>query len=289
MTTLHADRDLARRYSTTVDRILAAHVRTVARLRPESRATVLPVADGIALYYGPGTPPGPNRVTGLGMYGPVNAAHLQAAEAFYAERNLPCVVSVFPSADDSLVNETGSRGYVVGTFRNILMRPVSAEDAGPPHRNTLPADSTTAEVAVERATEDEASLWARVVGSGFAEQELDTPPVARLATFHCPDTVCYFGRIGSVEAGGGAMTIRDGFAYIWELGTRPSFRRRGVQLAIYQTLVREAARAGCELAGLATEVGHVSQRNAERAGFRVMFTAAAVVRQLPGAATVRVH
>lgn len=76
--------------------------------------------------------------------------------------------------------------------------------------------------------------------------------------------------------------MTDGFAYIWDVGTLPSFRRRGVQQAVYRALLREAALRGCDMAGLITEVAHGSQRNAERVGFRVLFTAAAVVRTVQG-------
>lgn len=283
MSTFHADLTLARRYSQVVDRILVDHVRAVAKINPQSGATAMPVADGYALYYGKGTPPGPNRVTGLGMAGPVTKEHLQAAEAFYAERELPCVVGVVPLADTSLTQVTTARGYGIGVFRNVLACPVAAASD-----SVLPTDDPHATVEVHRASTDEANLWARVVGSGFAELELDAPPVPRLATFQCPDTVCYFGRVEGIEAGGGAITIRDGFAYIWDVSTRPAFRRRGVQQAIYYALLKEAARAGCDMAGLASEVAHASQRNAERAGFRVIYTAAAVVRQLPGAAQSQV-
>lgn len=283
MGTLHADLATARRYSRVVDQILVDHVHAFAALKPEAGATTMSIGDGFALYYGKGTPPGPNRVTGLGMFGPVTEEHLQAAEAFYTERDLPCVVSVFPVADPSLTQQTAARGYSIATFRNMLARPVTVEtDDGSPS----PAENPEVEVAP--AEPGDAELWARVVGSGFAERELDAPPVARLATFRCPDTKCYFARIDGVEVGGGAITIRDGFAYIWELSTRPQFRRRGVQQALYHALLVEAALAGCDMAGLATEVAHASQRNAERAGFRLILTAAAVVRPLPGTTQAQV-
>ncbi len=287
MTAFHADLGLARRFSAALDRILVDHVGVVAKLRPESGAMALPVADGFALYCGQGTDPSANRVTGLGMHGPVTAEHFDAMEAFYAERNMPCVIALYPFADASVTYQAAARGYMLHMFRNVLARPVDAASIGAPDRDPL-ADAAAAGIVVERARADEAELWARVVGSGFAEKELDAPAFGRLVAFHCPDTVCYFGRIDGEEAGGGAMTIKDGFAYIWEVATRPSFRRRGVQQAIYHTLVQDAARAGCDTVALGTEVGHVSQRNAERAGFRLIFTGAALVRQLPGASSVRV-
>lgn len=282
--TLHADAALARRYNNTVDRILADHVAALANLQPETGASTMPIADGCALYLGRGTPPGPNRVTGLGMIGPITAEHLEAAEHFFAERGLPCVISVTPFADPSVVKETGARGYAIATFRNILARPIAETDGEPDSTGARRAD-----VKVTPASPDEAELWAQVVGSGFAEQELDAPPAPRLATFQCPNTVCYVGRIDGIAAGGAALTIADGFAYIWDVSTRPAFRRRGVQEAIYRALLKEAARAGCDMAGLATEVGHGSQRNAERVGFRVIFTATAIVRQIHGGDSFRVR
>lgn len=295
-TTLHADVALARRYDRAISRILVGHVSALAQLRPAAGAGTMAVGGGYALYLGAGTPPGPNRVIGLGMTESVTADHLDAAEQFYREQGLPTVIGLNPMADASLFQQTAARGYAVVTFRNVLACRVPSFP-GPVDGSSVdvsrtasgePGEAADVESSVEvsPATSAEAELWATVVSSGFAEQELDGPAPSHLAAFNTPDTVCYFGRVDGVEAGGGAMTIVDGLAYIWDVSTRLAFRRRGVQLAVYRALLDEAARAGCDVAALATEVAHGSQRNAERVGFHVIYTAAAVVKPVPGGAAV---
>lgn len=274
---LHVDHAVARRYEAAVATVLAGHVAQLARLQPESGACALPVAGGQALYCGRGTPPGPNRITGAGLSGRVAAADLAAAEDFYRERGLPTVIAVNPFIDRSLLELLGSRGYRAGMFRTVLMRHV------PNAIDELQLPDPVPGIEVTLAGPDEDGIWAQTVGSGFAERELDAPAVSHLAMFHCPGTACYIARIDGVPAGGGAVTFVDGLAYMGDVSTRPSFRRRGVQLAVYRKMLEAAVEAGCDLAGLATEIAHASQRNAERAGFRVAYNGIGVVKHLPPA------
>jgi GNAT superfamily N-acetyltransferase len=272
---LHIDHAIARRYEAAVATVLAGHVAQLARLQPDASACTLPVAGGQALYCGRGTPPGPNRITGAGLDGPVAAADLEAAEDFYLERGLPTVIAINPFIDASLVGLLGSRGYHVRMFRNTLMRRVPAPGIASDFFEPVPG------VEVMLAGPDEADAWAQAVGSGFAEQELDGPAVSHLAMYSVPETACYLARVDGVPAGGGAVTFVDGLAYMGDVSTQPSFRRRGVQLAVYRKMLQAAVDAGCDLAGLATEVAHASQRNAERAGFQVAYTGAGFVKPFP--------
>ena len=56
--------------------------------------------------------------------------------------------------------------------------------------------------------------------------------------------------------------------------TRPAFRRRGVQTALLQAQLVAAREQGCDLALTITAPGSDSQRNMERAGFRLAYTKA---------------
>ena len=274
MKTLFADAEIIIRFSDLLDMSVVSGIRALQELAPETGAAVHPVADGYAVYAvatGLESAVG-SRVTGLGMHGPVTPAHFEEAEAFFAARNAPCAVSVFPTAHPSVIQIAAMRGYALVAFRNVLARYISPEDAE--------GEDDAGPVVVSRLAPEDEPLWSRVARSSFEGQERDEGSLFFAAMYRCPDTAYYLARLEGEPAGCGAMTIRDGMAYIWAVGTRPSMRRRGVQLAVYRTLVREAARAGCDAASLGTEVGHVSQRNAERAGFRLICTGAGIVRPL---------
>jgi GNAT superfamily N-acetyltransferase len=60
--------------------------------------------------------------------------------------------------------------------------------------------------------------------------------------------------------------------------TLPEFRNRGLQSALLQARLNLACEAGCDLAVIVTRPGSVSQRNAERAGFRLAYTKAILMR-----------
>jgi GNAT superfamily N-acetyltransferase len=54
--------------------------------------------------------------------------------------------------------------------------------------------------------------------------------------------------------------------------TVPELRRRGLQAALLEERMRYASDHGCDLAMMVAEAGSLSQRNAERQGFRVAYT-----------------
>jgi len=56
------------------------------------------------------------------------------------------------------------------------------------------------------------------------------------------------------------------------------FRKRGAQSILIGARLTWAVEQGCDLATTTTQPGSSSQRNYERAGFRVVYTRAKVVR-----------
>ena len=63
--------------------------------------------------------------------------------------------------------------------------------------------------------------------------------------------------------------------------TRPPFRRRGLQTAMLHLRLREAAKAGCDVAILTTEPGSKSQENGQRAGFALLYSRAVLIKRPP--------
>lgn len=81
-------------------------------------------------------------------------------------------------------------------------------------------------------------------------------------------------------AGGAGMRMAEGVAQLCGAGTLPEHRRRGVQTAVFRYRIADAARAGCDIAVVTTQPGSVSQQNAQREGFEMLYTRAVLVRRI---------
>ena len=82
----------------------------------------------------------------------------------------------------------------------------------------------------------------------------------------------YVATVGDVPAAAAALTVADGIGYLANAATLPTFRRRGCQRALIAARVADAADAGCDLVTSGATFGSSSQRNLERAGFRLAYT-----------------
>ena len=82
----------------------------------------------------------------------------------------------------------------------------------------------------------------------------------------------FIATVDGESAGGATLFIHDGVAGLLGAATLPQHRRRGVQVSLMRARLAAALAAGCDLAYTITAPGSGSQRNAERAGFRVAYT-----------------
>jgi len=87
-------------------------------------------------------------------------------------------------------------------------------------------------------------------------------------------------------AGAGGMIVPEHrMAAFFGAATLAEYRNRGIQTAFMQERLRIAQQAGCDLAVTLTLPGTTSQRNVERAGFRVVYTKVVVSKAPPGTAS----
>ena len=253
-------------------------------LRPETHSTVEAVAGGFAIYAGEGSPL--NKAVGLGIHDPVKQADLEHVERFYHSRNAAPRVSVCPLADPSLVDLLKASGDRLEMFYSVLVRPLDDESrAGIPTPTLALARSAgasvpaQARVQITQAKPKDADLWIRTTGQGFTGQE--APPQEDLVilspNFYAANATCFFAWIDGQPAGGGGMYIHEGVVEFGGASTRPAFRKRGVQTALLHARIDAARKAGCELALVVTAPGEDSQRNVERAGFRLAYTKVVVI------------
>ena len=143
-----------------------------------------------------------------------------------------------------------------------------------------PDDGYGKDVQVRPARQDEAEQWARIVGQGFAGDQPVTDEMVRfgMSFFSAGKSRPCLALVDGEAAAGGGVSVRDGLVSLFGAATLPRFRNRGVQTALIRRRLEWAA--GCELARTCTRPGTTSQRNAERLGFRVVYTKPQMVRIL---------
>lgn len=264
------DAALARRLEANKAIAALEYTRAQERLRPGTTA-VLPIAGGMAVFVGAASPI--TRAMGLGMQEPLPSSDLDAVEAFFRSREATPRLELCPLADGTLLTLVAERGYAIDHFRNVLVRPVGMGEFLPePAYNVL---VTRAESPTEK------ELWLRTVVQGFTGRDELTPEELHIAQplTAVPAVTCYLAWQGDEPVGAAVMAMRGGLAHLSSASARPAFRQRGTQSALLWARLTDAAEAGCDLAMVESTPGSGSQRNLERAGFRVAYTAMAMEKR----------
>lgn len=82
----------------------------------------------------------------------------------------------------------------------------------------------------------------------------------------------YLASKDSKPMGAGSLVIAGTTGFLGGMSTLPESRNQGVQSALISARVRDSFDSGCDLILVSTTPGSGSQRNMERAGFRVAYT-----------------
>lgn len=276
---LFASIELVARIEAAKCRLLAASVASAKARHPGAEILAQPLAGGIATWVGDDSPL--NKVAGLGFGGPVDEAELEAVERAFARRGAPVQVELSTLAEPSIAFMLTARGYRITGFENILGLPLPT----PPL--TVDCD---AEISV--SGEPELDAWLDTLVTGFIHPDTQGVPsheeFSREALSRAiGDMVCaegfvrYLARREDRPAGGASMQVVDGIAQLCGASTVPEQRRRGIQTALLAARLRDAERAGCELAVVTTLPGSRSQHNVQRQGFCLLYTRAILVREPP--------
>jgi GNAT superfamily N-acetyltransferase len=273
---MFADRDLASRIDSAEGRLCSGF----ARARRASRAAVLRVSGGVAVYAGPASPV--NKLIGLALDAPLDLPSLAHVEREWRARGEPVRVELSIVADAGAGPALSDRGYRLHGFENVLARRLDA--AG--------VEGAAPDVTISTAAEADARIWADIAVTAFLspdgtgsvpddalpreqmEQEL-------LDFTAVPDLVRYLAWIDGRPVGEAALRVdrESALAYLAGAGTLPAFRGRGVQKALLQRRLADARAAGCDIAVVTTAPGTRSQDNVMRRGFAVLYTRAILVRK----------
>ncbi len=274
MGSVFADKALAVRLESFAAEEMRRFVVAAHAYDPACGADALEVAGGVAVYLGPGSPV--NQAVGLGLTEKFTDADASLVERFFSSRGQRGLAAVSPFVDHSLIVTLGKRGWQVDGFENVLVTELSQDAA-----LRMPTDDG---IEIVVADEDEAkAVWAEVVAVGFSAP-LEPPPMQRELSrviIRREGSVLLLALVDGMPAGTGEVFMDDGIAWLSADTTLPLYRRRGVQQALQTARLRLAAEAGCELAVTEAQPGSGSQRNMERAGFRVAYTRVDLVSPEP--------
>jgi GNAT superfamily N-acetyltransferase len=250
-----------------------------------SRSLVTPLAGGVVVYAGPGSPM--NKGIGLAITEALEEAPLAAVEDAWRDRQEPLRIELSALARPEAATLLTGRGYRLIGFENQLgcaLQDCSDADSGP-------------EIIVESLAAVDEKLWRDVTVDGFAHPD-ESPTAHEIFPRAVLDAIFvtlgrtsgfrrYVARIDGVVAGSASLRIDGDIAQLAGAATLPAFRRRGVQAALLRHRLQDARDAGCTLAVVTTAPGSTSQANVQRRGFALLYTRAILVRDFSSRADQR--
>jgi hypothetical protein len=261
-TPLFCDLALARQLELTEGHSTAEAVEARAAIDPHSGATWIEVAGALAMFDGPDSPL--TQTFGLGMSGTPTGSEMDSIEAFFLGRGAPVYHEVSPLAGTGMLEMLHRRGYEPFEYTSVLVRPI-------PGGTEAPTDSGP---RVRLVDDDGHDAWVEASVRGWSEYPELAGYMRDLGRITARRRgVCRFlAEIEGVPVAAGLLSIRENVAVLAGASTVPEWRRRGAQLALLDARLRYAAARGCTVAMMCALPGSGSQRNAERHGFRLVYT-----------------
>lgn len=273
---MFADVALARQIDGAEARLCVSVAEGVSRRQPDAGADVSPLAGGLAVFAGSGSPT--NKAIGIGLDEPLDLAALAAIEERWRARGEAMRVELSSLALPSVGQALTARGYQLMGFENVLGRSLAEVE----HLVTAPP------VTLELLAPEDTRLWIDVTVEGFAvpdERPAQTESYPRdvlegifLDFARAHGFRRYLARVNGEPAGAASLRLDGPVAQLCGAATLAAHRRRGVQAALLQRRLTDAGAHGCTLATVTTQPGSKSQANAQRRGFHVLYTRALLVR-----------
>jgi GNAT superfamily N-acetyltransferase len=257
-----------------------SQAQAMVELSDESR----PVADGWMTFAGVGA--FVNKACGLGLAGPVPKGTVEEVIDFYATRGAEPKVELCPYVHPSLLQALGQHDFRLQEFENVLFRRLEkAEDL----RLLLPGGWPTG-LVVERVDAKDAQAVERYVDvtlSGFMPEGQPVSEGFRASALRAPQLPHYdsfLARLDGKPVGAGGSATRDNHTTLFGASVLPAYRKRGVQQALVVARLERARARGSALAIVVSHPGQGTERNAQRLGFHMAYSRAALVRPGQGLA-----
>jgi hypothetical protein len=257
-----ADIDLAKRLERAEGYACAQYAEARRRLFPDSGAEWIVCGGAYAVFDTPDSPV--TQTFGLGLFEPLTASILDELEAFFFARGAPVDCEVSPLVGVPALDLICTRGYRPIEVSSVMMQTVARVDA--PRRD---------DVRVRVIEAGESPIWTDVSTRGWSHNHPELVPFLRgIGTIAAARTgsLCFLAEIDGTPGAAGVLCLHEGVALFGGSTTVPELRRRGLQAALLQERMRYAHDQGCDLAMMVAMPGSDSQRNAERAGFRIAYT-----------------
>lgn len=233
-------------------------VETTQRLYPESQATSIEIAGGVARFTGVDSL---SQAFGVGTLAPVSTGEIDRLTEFYESRNGTPRVYVTPMADPSLGRGLAAAGYAPAAYENVLAS--ASFDAYARYDDRV-------------AVATDLAAWTRASTQGFANSESPAPSDERLAMILASsEGVCPLeARDHDTIVSTAAMSLRGECSTCFAGSTIPRFRQHGWHLALIRDRIARARDAGARVMRATAPPGSASERNFHRCGFVTLYTRA---------------
>ncbi|CAM4053534.1 GNAT family N-acetyltransferase [Deinococcus marmoris] len=224
-----------------------AHSEATAHARYGHTGETVRFGPLVAVHAGPNLPVDTGWHDGTRLPTP---QELDEFEAFSAKHGQPAslhLLSAFAAAGLPLLT---ARGYGLDYLLHGYVRELTDLPASP--------------AFIVR--EEEAGAWAALAARCFGPGTEEIMSVVA----HAPGTQLFVADVDGTPAATAAQSITEGIAAFHGTATLPEFQGRGVQTALLAHRLNVAAQAGADLASVFVTPGGGSERNVERAGFRLL-------------------
>jgi len=266
------DQALARRLESCEEMPQVHYARVFKQTQPQIGAAEEEVCGGHMVFGGLGSPIG--RATGAGLDHPFSRDDLDRIEQFYREHKAPSQVDLTPLHRPEIFEMFKERGYGIAELNNVMFRRLDLDEKFP---------APPVECRIRRSHPEEADITGSIVEKAFfpdGAPEAFRGLIAPL--YQMEGSRAFVATVdGKPVACGTGLVIPEHKVFaLCGAGTLAEYRGRGFQTALLRARMAAAIEAGCEYAVVVTQGGTISQRNAERLGFRVAYSKVTVIKQL---------
>lgn len=221
-----------------------------------------------------------NRIVGIGLHTPATPATIDTVLARYERQGVPrFFVQVSPAARPGKITEwLTNRGFEHYNNWLRMYRSIGPDD--------LKAPPST--IRIEETGTNRGTLFGTLLVGSFEWPASVIPWLA--ASVGRPGWRHYLAFIDDLPAGTAAMHVSDGTGWLDFASTDPRFRGRGVQPALIARRLADAAALSCSEVHMETAEPRLNHpapafRNAEEAGFRLLYQRPNYIHRQPDQTT----
>jgi GNAT superfamily N-acetyltransferase len=255
------DLNLARKLERAEAMANAAAVEARQKMESDLGAEWIEVAGAYAMFDGPDAPT--TQTFGVGLFERFVDREFERVEEFFTRHQTSVYHEICSFAAHETQGLLSSRGYTPLEASTVHLRTTSGHARGK-------SPITARAIGV-----DELPVWCRLAGEAWTAESPELGEfVANLGDIwgRARGVTCFLAERDGVPIASAALNIANGVAIMAGASTIPSARRQGAQAALLETRLAYAAERGVDLAMVVTAPGGGSQRNAERQGFRPVYS-----------------